>query len=189
VTPQPGAPTRPGPSGDRDPTYCEVGECEEETEEGRRYCPLHTKRHQRGKRGAELSAPKAARLPPAERALELVGQLVEAPAEDDREYDRRRRKALGACKELGLHEVRESIRRGMEAAKAKGVHVGRPRKLAGDEERARTLVKRLGVTGAAEVLEVHRNTLAQFLAAQKGSLSGRRQEARPAVKGLVHAGR
>jgi DNA invertase Pin-like site-specific DNA recombinase len=125
------------------------------------------------------------RLSPTERALELVGRWVESPAEDDQEYEARKRKALQAVRELGHHQLSEAIRRGMAEARGRGVHVGRPRKLAGTEKRARALVARIGVTAAAEVLGVSRRTLSRMLHRSKGCLVSHLRRAAPGAEGSL----
>lgn len=62
--------------------------------------------------------------------------------------------------------IRGRQRAGIDAAREKGVHLGRPR-LEVDVDRARTLVEGHGLRGAARVLGIPHSTLGRALARQK----------------------
>lgn len=163
--------------------YCRNPECDRATSEGREFCDRCYKRVQRRGRRA-LADPPLERLPPVERALEAARKWVESPAEDDQAYERNRRAFLAAAKDLGLRQVGERISRGMAAAKAKGVPLGRPRKLAGVEDMARTLVQHLGVVAAARAMQVDRKTLARLVGA-KSTISPRRSRVKRGAKSSI----
>lgn len=157
--------------------------CDRQTKEGREFCDRCYKRVQRRGRQA-LSDPPLERLPPMERALEAARKWVESSAEDDEDYERNRRSFLSAAKDLGLRQVRERISQGMATAKARGVRLGRPPKLAGAEQMARTLVQHLGVVAAARAMQVDRKTLGR-LVGEKSTISPRRSSLRRGEKGTI----
>lgn len=158
----------------KEQAYCQAPGCEEPTKEGRRFCPRDTKRFQRrraGKSAPALGAPPVERLPPMERAIELMGQLVETPAEDDDLYQRRRRELEQVLLELGKKARPEAIRRGMARARASGKHVGRPPKVSANGP-IRALVHAVGLARAAQALGLDRRTLRRALTRDhEGTLS------------------
>jgi hypothetical protein len=148
-------------------SYCAAGECERPTREGRTYCDAHEKRHQRGQ---SLSAPLAERLTPKERVLEAGRRWLESDAEDDAEYERNERAFLRAARQLAPQCHAELVRAGLVAARARGVRLGRPPKVA--PEQARTMLERLGqVRLAALALGVSEPALRRALGRTKTSLS------------------
>jgi hypothetical protein len=64
----------------REPTYCETSECENETEEGRRYCFRCWKREQRGQ---DRHAPVKEVLTPWARVVESAIDMVDRRLDDD----------------------------------------------------------------------------------------------------------
>jgi hypothetical protein len=166
-------------------SYCSVSDCERETEEGRSECPMHTKRKQRGASWEELHAEPTPNLTPKGRLLEAAIALVDAPVDDDDEHQKRERAVVSAAKVLGARSARDAIKRGMESARRRGIHVGRPAKLRDPEEqdRARKLARRIGLLSAALVLGVSANTLRKRI----GTLSARRSEKKRAQEGTLSA--
>lgn len=147
-------------------SYCTVAECEESTRQGRIRCDFHEKRHQRGQ---PLTAPKAERLSPKGRLLEAAICLADADSEDDVEYQRRERALLLAARQLASHVPGEVVRQGMDAARRRGVHVGRPRAMT--PEQARALVARMGSTAlAAKAGKVSASTVRRAL--RRGAKGG-----------------
>lgn len=163
----------------REQTYCQAPGCDEPTKEGRRFCPRDTKRDQRrraGRSAPPLGTPPTEKLPPIERAIEAASHLIETSAEDDRLYEERRRKLegilLSAAKELGDAATSAAISKGMKAAQARGVRIGRPLKLAGVAPMAQRLAREIGVTGAARALGVDPATLRRFIRGASAANSG-----------------
>jgi len=173
-------------------SYCTAPECEESTRQGRRYCEHHEKRLQRCRcpsaaRCQCLTAPKQERLSPQDRVVEAALSLADADSEDDAEFQRRKRALLLAVRQLAPLAPGELVRQGMEAARRRGVHVGRPHELT--PEQAREMVEALGsVPLAALALKVDPRTVRRALArGTKGPLLAspsrgtRRAESPPSV--------
>lgn len=173
----------------REPTYCQADGCSEPTEEGRKYCPRDTKRDQRrraGKSAPPLGAPPAQRLDPIEQLLDAANRWVETPAEDDAAYEANKRAVITAARKLGPTALRDAIRHGLASARARGVRIGRPRKLQPDDPVVQVLVERVGVVAAAAALRVHRTTLHRTLSqVAKGNVSHRGPGTRQVAKGSV----
>lgn len=159
-------------------TYCQAAECNEgpggtaaPTEEGRPLCPMHMKRLTRDPSGRNLGAPKKERPSGPEEAAIAAGHAwLDSDAEDDGAYERNRKKALSAFRELGRYETSQRISEGMRAAKARGVALGPAPKLAGMEDVVRRMVERVGQREAAEVLGVARETVRK--AVQRAAMRG-----------------
>jgi hypothetical protein len=164
--------------------YCEVNGCDRETLEGRRMCPMHWKRWQRGDRGEELARPPAEVLSPRERFVQACEAVTDSDTMDDDAFEANVRAALSAAKACGKNgaadrekelqdaidaytEARrtrhsKSIRDGMATARASGKHVGRPPKQdtnLPDDGRLRDLVAAMGLTSAAHWLKIAPATL------------------------------
>lgn len=134
-------------------TYCTVGECEEPTRQGRARCEFHEKRHQRGQ---SLTAPKAERLSANARLLEAAIRL--ADAEGDADYEKAARDILRAARQAAPAAHGALVRLGLEAARKRGVRLGRP--LAITPEEACALVAQHGsIRAAVRALGVSRNAL------------------------------
>lgn len=118
-------------------TYCTVGECEEPTRQGRARCEFHEKRYQRGQ---SLTAPKAERLSASARLLEAAIRL--ADAEGDADYDKAARDILRAARQAAPAAHGALVRLGLEAARKRGVRLGRPPALTAQE--AMALLKQHG---------------------------------------------
>ena len=170
-SPRQGAPVaRPGPfvfvaytswvMGDSPPmdSYCTVSECEHPPREGRARCEMHEKRYQRGQC---LTAPKAERLPPHARLVEVAIRL--ADAETDEEFEKAKRDLLRTAKQTGPALHGELVRQGMATARKRGVKVGPPFTV--DPLQVREAVTREGsITAAASALSVSRPTVYRALA-------------------------
>ena len=134
-------------------TYCTAPGCEDATRQGRRYCELHEKRHQRGQ---SLTEPKAERLSPKARLLEAAISL--ADADGDGEYEKAERDVVRAARGLVPSSHGELVRQGMARARRRGVRLGRPPALTPDA--ARALVAQHGsMSKAAQAAGVRRETL------------------------------
>ena len=148
-----------------DPAYCSVPDCEEVAYrdcDGRPLCNTH---RQQLKRGRRVGPVKERDLTAVERCLDAAGELAGAP-DDDAEYERRRRRLLAACTDLGREQVGRLIADGQRAARRRGVHVGRPPRVGADQVRA--AVKRTGsVQAAARELGVSRWTVRRALRRQR----------------------
>lgn len=175
--------------GDRVETYCQAPGCDLPTKEGRRFCPRDTKRDQRrraGRSAPPLGAPAVERLDPIEQLLDAANRWVETPAEDDAAYEANKRAVITAARKLGPTALRDAIRHGMASARARGVRIGRPRKVQPDDPMVQVLVERVGVVAAAAALRVHRTTLRRTLSeVAKGNISHPGPESRRVAKGSV----
>lgn len=171
----------------RETTYCQAPGCDLPTKEGRRFCPRDTKRDQRrraGRSAPPLGAPPAERLDPIEQLLDAANRWVETPAEDDAAYEANKRAVIAAARKVGPTALRDAIRHGLASARARGVRIGRPRKLQPDDPVVQVLVERVGVVAAAIALRVHRTTLHRTLnEVAKGKVSHHRTRARQVAKG------
>lgn len=176
-------------------SYCNAGDCEEPTRGGRRYCEFHEKRYQRalerGLSGTELAAymaaPKAEKLSPIDRHMEASIRLLESDAENEEEFRENRRAWIRSGKVAfsGAHSgpSGEAVRRGQEAARQRGVHIGRPPKVT--PEKAREMVQRLGsVALAAKALDVDPDTVRR--ASRRGANSDT-SAARPQRREAPHS--
>jgi hypothetical protein len=146
--------------------YCTVAECERELTGHGDMCDLHSKRKQRGQ---SLSAPVQEKLTLEGRFIEVCIAL--ADSDDDDQFKARRRAALAIARQLGRKGDGERIKEAMAAARARGVHVGRPPKMSA--KKARELLAQEGsITRASAAAKVTRTTfrkaLAQSSAGQKG---------------------
>lgn len=139
-------------------TYCANPDCERATQEGRKWCARCYKNVQRHGR----CRPPAEQLPPEERFFEAARRWVETNAEDDQAYEANRRAAYAAARSAVGREAGQAVRAGMARAQRRGVQLGRPPKLQTDD-RVRLIVARVGISVAAQLLAVHRNTLARAL--------------------------
>jgi hypothetical protein len=155
-------------------TYCTATECEEPSRQGRAHCPLHEKRLQRCEcpspaRCTCLAAPRQERLSPKGRLVEAALRLAECDAEDDTEYQRLERALFLAARQFSPAAPGESVRQGMDSARRRGVHVGRPRVMT--PALALTLVARTGsVTLAAKAGSVSASTVRRAL--RRGAKGG-----------------
>lgn len=140
---------------------CQEDGCTGSAAPGRTLCWGHIKRKSRGKPGGEL----AKRPANFERVTEAVHAYSDA--DDDEEFARARdnlRKAAGA---YGLRYHAERTAEGMAAAKARGVHVGRPPV----HDRAKVLeAVRLfgGVRAAARAMGMDRRLLQRIIRSLDG---------------------
>lgn len=159
-------------------TYCQVAECNEgpdgtaaPTQEGRPLCPMHMKRLQRDPSGRTLAAPKKELPASVEEVAIAAGHAwLDSDSENDGAYERNRKKALSAFRDLGRHETSRRISEGMRAAKARGVALGPAPKLAGMEDVVRRMVERVGQREAAQVLGVARETVRKVV--QRAAIRG-----------------
>lgn len=139
--------------------YCEIGDCDRPAfRDGK--CSTHVKQLQRtGK-----TAPIAEKLSLEERLIVAHAALMEADSDED--HERHRRAMLLAAKALGKKEVSLAIRASMDAAKARGVRLGRPPKVT--TERVLELVRLLRKPSlVAQVLGIHRDTVYWHLSRRK----------------------
>jgi hypothetical protein len=149
------------------PSYCTAPECEEPTRQGRTYCDLHEKRHQRCRCASAarcqcLTAPKQERLGPKERLLEAAHRYAETDAEDDAEYQRNERDLLRAARQIQPSAMGELVRHGMAEARRRGVRLGRRPSVT--PEQAREAVQRHGsIAAAARALGRNRDTISDAL--------------------------
>jgi hypothetical protein len=149
------------------PSYCTAPECEEPTRQGRTYCDLHEKRHQRCRCASAarcqcLTAPKQERLSPNERLLEAALRMADADAEDDAAFARATRDVLRAARHLQPSAVGELVRQGMAEARRRGVRLGRRPSVTPEE--AREAVLRHGsIAAAARALGRNRDTISDAL--------------------------
>jgi hypothetical protein len=149
-------------------SYCTVTECEEPTRGGRARCDFHEKRHQRGKRGAELVAEKAESLSPIGRVLEAAKTWLEADSEDETDYAAKERAVIRAAKVLAPTAAGELVRKGMRAARSRGVRLGAPRRTDPDEIRS-AVERNGGIRPTARALGISRNAIRRAL--REGSQS------------------
>lgn len=145
--------------------YCSVLDCDEVAYrdcDGRPLCNTHRMQLKRGQRVGPV---KERGLTAVERALDAAGALAGAP-DDDAEYERRRRRLLAACADLGRQQVGRLITEGQQAARRRGVRLGRPPQVRADQ--VRSAVKRAGgVQAAARQLGVSRWTVRRALRRQR----------------------
>jgi hypothetical protein len=148
-----------------EPSFCRGPGCERETREGRTYCDGHQKQAQRGKKITPLKQ----RLSPEDRMLEAAIALADADPADDAAYELALREVVAAGKGLGRKATGDAIRRGMAAARARGVRPGPRLKLAGQEQVAQRLVQQVGPVGAARALGVSYRALMRAIGRSQAS--------------------
>jgi hypothetical protein len=114
-------------------------------------CEGHCKQRQRQK----PLAPLAEKLTPRQRFYEAITAWAECDSGDDEAYAEAERSVEYAARQaFGKKNAGEAIRKGMAAARARGVRVGRPPKLA--QKEAQALVLKTGsFRAAAKKLGVH----------------------------------
>lgn len=141
-------------------SYCEWGECERETREGRTLCEMHEKRKQRGQ---PMSAEPQEKLTPIERFIVAAVRLAETDSDNDAEYDANRGAVVRAGKVAfgDSRAVSEAIRAGMERARQQGKRLGAPPRL--DPEMVRAAVAEVGIKRAARMLSASRNAVRRAL--------------------------
>jgi hypothetical protein len=155
---------------------CDFPDCDADAERGG-YCWAHTKQGQRrdGRRTEVARRHESA----WERLTEAAIAYAEADQDDD--FSRAKDRLAQAAKQYGRKQASALIREGMAAARARGVHIARPRKLA--PMVALELVAKLGgARAAAEQVGVSvrtvRRALRQARAMTEGAVSSPRAEAR-----------
>lgn len=139
--------------------YCSAPECERETSEGRTYCDAHWKQLQRGKKLKPIAEP----LTTKQRLLEAACRWIETDPEDDQAYDANERAVTQLARQMGRTGHADAVREGMTKARSRGVRLGRPPKVADKTELVLRLVRKVGVTMAAEVLSVSRQAIWRML--------------------------
>lgn len=152
-------------AGARPASYCSVSDCEDLAYrdcDGRPLCNTH---RQQLKRTGLVGAVEERGLTLIERVIAAAGELAEAP-DDDPEYERRRRRLLTACAELGREQVSRLVTQGQRAARRRGVQLGRPPRV--PPEKVRAILKRTrSVQATAEQLGVSRWTVQRALRSER----------------------
>lgn len=116
-------------------------------------CSTHTKQMQRTGHTTDVQERCVSVL---ERVLIAADRLSNAPADDDAEYDRRRRSLEAACAALGQEKLKHRIAAGQRSARRRGVRFGRPPKL--DVQSVKKTL-RMSARAAARVLGVDPKTV------------------------------
>jgi DNA invertase Pin-like site-specific DNA recombinase len=144
--------------------YCRGPECDRPAFRGD-LCEAHTKQQQRT---GKLTA-IAEKLTAEQRAFEAGNAMLEWDG-DDAGFERLRRAYLLACKVLGRKGYLDGVRKGLEAARARGVRLGRPPKVGLEEIRSKLSIVK-SVAMVAQLLGVHRRTIERHLRAAKTGIS------------------
>jgi hypothetical protein len=150
--------------------YCRGPECDRPAFRGE-LCEAHTKQQQRtGK-----LTPIAEKLTPEQRAFEAGNAMLEWDG-DDAGFERLRRAYILACKVLGRKAHDDAVAKGRTAARARGVHMGRPPRVSDEELVHAYEVSRGNVSQTARYLRMAVSSVYERLL-RKGLLPERR--ARP----------
>lgn len=135
--------------------YCEVSDCDRPVAgNSSTKCEPHLKQWQRSGR----TKPITEKLTPEARLIETAVAWLDSDAVDDAQYETRRRAVIQAAKNLAKKDMGVAVREALDAARSRGVRLGRPPKVS--IERLRELLKRYGsVAKVAEATGVHRTAI------------------------------
>ena len=140
--------------------YCRGPECDRPAFRGE-LCEAHVKQQQRGNK----LTPIAEKLSAEQRAFEAGNAMLEWEG-DDSGFERLRRAYILACKVLGRKAYLDAVQKGLEAARARGVRLGRPPKVGLAEIQSKLSIVK-SVAMVAQLLGVHRRTIERHLRAAK----------------------